>query len=181
MTCTVYIATSLDGYIAGPDDDIEWLELVPNPDNSDLGFFAFIENIDALIMGRSTYETVMGFGMGWHYPVPGIVLSTTLTELPETADEPTTQPVTLFNGSPGEALAHAKQMGFEHLYVDGGKTIQGFLQDDLIDELIIAEIPVLLGAGAPLFGSLPEMLEFELLGSEVLLDQIVKKHYRRKR
>ena len=75
----------------------------------------------------------------------------------------------------------AKENDFENLYIDGGKTIQNFLRSDLIDELIISEIPLLLGGGDRLFGSLDQSLDFELIGTEVFLDQIVQKHFQRKR
>ena len=82
---------------------------------------------------------------------------------------------------PGEIVAHAKSRGFENLYVDGGDTIQRFLREDLIDEMIITELPILLGGGDRLFADLDEHMMFELIGTEVLLDQLVKHHYRRRR
>jgi dihydrofolate reductase len=75
----------------------------------------------------------------------------------------------------------AKSQGFENLYIDGGVNVQRFLREDLIDEMIITEIPVLLGGGDRLFGELDQNLGFELIESQVLLDQLVKRRYRRKR
>ena len=85
------------------------------------------------------------------------------------------------SGSPTEIVEIAKEKGFENIYVDGGKTIQNFLRADLTDELIISEIPLLLGGGDRLFGSLDQSLDFELIGTEVLLNQIVQKRLQRKR
>lgn len=177
MTNIVYIGASLDGYISSSDGSLDWLSSVPNPDENDLGFSEFMERVDAIVMGRVTFETVLGFGLGWHYPIPGIVLSTTLESVPEAIAEQ----VQLAKGSPAEIMELAKQRGFHNLYIDGGNTIQRFLQEDLIDELIVTEIPILLGGGERLFGNLDQSLMFDLVSSEILLDQMVKKHHRRKR
>jgi len=136
-----------------------------------------MQRVDAIVMGRITFETVLGFGLGWHYPKPGIVFSSTLDSTPEEFAEH----VQFANGSPREIVQLAKRQGFENLYIDGGKTIQRFLQEGLIDELVITEIPILLGDGDRLFGTLEEQLTFDLVGTEILLDQLVKKHYRSRR
>jgi dihydrofolate reductase len=177
VTNYIYIATSLDGFIADSDGGVEWLDSVPVPEGDDLGFSDFMSNVDAVIMGRVTFETLIGFGVGWHYGVPGIILSSTMTKAPkEFADH-----VTFACGNPREIVDLANSQGYSNLYVDGGATVQGFLRDDLIDELIISEIPVLLGDGVPLFGQLDRRLDYEFVGCEVLVDQIVKKHFRRRR
>lgn len=177
MSNIVYIGTSLDGYISAQDKNLEWLSYVPIPEGNDLGFAEFMQRVDAVVMGRKTFETLIGFGVGWHYPKPGIVLSSTLQELPaEFADH-----VQLTSGTPGEVVGFARDQGYENLYIDGGITVQRFLQADLIDEMIITQIPVLLGGGDRLFGALDQQLGFELIESQVLLNQLVKRHYRRKR
>ena len=177
MSNFVYIATSLDGYIADADGNLDWLTEIPPPAGDDLGFSAFIERVDAVVMGRITFNSVIGFGLGWTYPVPGLILSSTLTAAPEEFAEH----VTFTRGTPSEVISRAQELGFSNLYVDGGKTIQGFLQADLIDELIVSEIPILLGGGDRLFGELDNPLRFELITTAVLLGQILKKHYRRQR
>jgi len=173
----VYVGTSLDGHISGREGDLTWLEYVPIPANDDLGFADFMARVDAVVMGRKTFETLIGFGAGWHYPRPGIVLSTTMTSVPE----PFARHVQIASGSPVEIVELATRLGYRNLYVDGGETVQRFLVADLIDEMIITEIPVLLGGGARLFGSLERMLGFELIASDVLAKQLLRKHYRRKR
>lgn len=173
----VFIGTSLDGYIADRHGGLEWLELVPNPDGLDLGYYAFMESIDALVMGRHSYETVLGFGIDWPYQKPVFVLSNSLSEVPQEL----VGKIEFIAGSLNEVLAKIHAKGFHHLYIDGGKTVQGFFQQDLIDEMIITQIPVLLGGGVPLFGELPAMLEFELIDSKVMLSHLVQRHYRRKR
>jgi dihydrofolate reductase len=177
MSNIVYIATSLDGFISAPNGKLDWLNYVPVPEGNDLGFAGFVDRVDAIVMGRLTFETVVGFGMGWTYPIPGLVLSSTLTSAPQGFVDH----VDFANGTPSEIVAIAKEKGFQNLYIDGGKTIQQFLSADLIDELIISEIPLLLGGGDRLFGELDRRLDFELISVEAMLDQIVKKQYRRKR
>ena len=159
------------------NQELDWLSYVPIPEGDDLGFAEFIGRVDAIVMGRLTFETVVGFGAGWPYPVPGLVLSSTLSSAPQDfADH-----VEIVNGTPHEIIELAKEKGFENLYIDGGKTIQNFLREDLIDELIISQIPLLLGGGDRLFGELDHRANFELIKTEILLNQIVKSRYRRKR
>jgi len=175
MSNIVYIGTSLDGYISAPDGGLEWLSYVPIPEGNDLGFSEFMSRVDAVVMGRKTFEVVLGFGGGWHYPKPGIVLSTTLTSVPEGFVDH----IQIASGTPSEIVQLAKEQGFENLYVDGGTTIQRFLKEDLIDELIVTEIPLLLGGGDRLFGELDQQLGFELVDTKVLLNQLLRKHYQR--
>ena len=177
MTNIVYVGTSLDGCIAAADGGLEWLEYVKTPEGDDLGFAKFMERIDAVVMGRKTFETLLGFGVGWHYPKPGIILSTTLNAAPDEISGH----IQFASGTPAEIVKLAKGQGFNNLYVDGGATVQRFLREDLIDEMIITEIPILLGGGISLFGKLGQPLGFELLDTTVLADQLVRKHYRRKR
>lgn len=175
MSNIVYVGTSLDGYISARDGNLDWLGYVPIPEGDDLGFAEFMERVDAVVMGRKTFETLIGFGLGWHYPKPGIVLSSTLRSVPEEfADR-----VQLASGTPNEIVRLAKSQGLVNLYVDGGNTVQRFLREDLIDELIITEIPLLLGGGVRLFGELDQRLEFELVDTNVILNQLVRKRYRR--
>lgn len=177
MPNIVYIATSLDGYIADQDAGLDWLHKIPNPDNLDFGWVDFLGRIDALIMGRNTFETVCGFGGDWPYPKPVFVVSDSLSSIPPAfADK-----ARLISGTPQEIVEQLHHQGLNQLYIDGGQTIQGFLHADLIDEMIITQVPVLLGGGVPLFGELPQQLEFEHVHSEVLLNALVKSHYRRKR
>jgi len=177
MSNIVYIGTSLDGHISAADGKMDWMSYVPIPEGDDLGFSKFMERVDAVVMGRKTFETLLEFGTGWHYPKPGIILTTTLKTVPEEFDAY----VQLANGTPIEIIQLAKSQGFENLYIDGGMTIQQFLREDLIDEIIITEIPILLGGGDRLFGGLDQHLGFELTNTQILLNQLLRKHYIRKR
>lgn len=173
----VFIAKSLDGYIAGKNGEIDWLHSIPNPENDDMGFNELMEEVDAIVMGRITFETVQGFGGEWPYKKHVFVLSNTLSEVGESWVDK----VTLIHGSPAKILEQVNSLGYYSLYIDGGTTIQNFLQEDLIDELKITTIPILLGGGFPLFGELDRPIEFIHLESKVFLNQLVQDHYRRKR
>jgi dihydrofolate reductase len=177
MKNSVFIATSLDGYIADKNGGIDWLNSIPNPDNDDMGYPEFINGIDALVMGRITFETVLGFDVDWPYHKPVFVLSNTLKEIPESHKDK----AFLVNGTLPEIIDQIHMKGYERLYIDGGTTIMNFLKDDLIDEMVITTIPILLGGGSALFGQLPKELNFELVGSKIFLNQITQNHYRRKR
>lgn len=172
----VFIARSLDGYIADKNDGLDWLQSIPNPDNIDMGYEEFIAQIDAIVMGRKTYEMVCSFDCDWPYTKPVFVLSKTLDSIPEVYKDK----AELVKGSLKVILEKLYQKGFNRLYIDGGVTVQGFLKEDLIDELIITTIPILLGGGTPLFSELPGELEFKHVKSEIFLNEIVQNHYHRK-
>lgn len=148
---SVYIATSLDGFIAGDDGRLDWLDeanaVVPN--GEDCGFSAFMDAVDTLIMGRKTYEKVLSFG-AWPYGgKPVVVLSrNSISFSPGLPDC-----VTCSSESAGELLKRLSAEGVKHVYVDGGITIQRFLTEGLIDEITVTVIPVILGSGIPLFGA----------------------------
>jgi len=173
----IFIATSLDGYIADIDGGIDWLDTFPEINQIDTGYAKFTNQIDALVFGRKTFETVCSFDIEWPYTIPVYVLSNHLKELPEKYQDK----VILINGSIAEVLKQIHLNGHHRLYIDGGKLIQSFLKADLIDEMIITTIPVLLGDGIPLFGDLPRQLIFECVSTQLFLNKIVQNHYVRRR
>lgn len=172
----VFIATSLDGYIADQNGNIEWLHSIPNPNNNDMGYGEFISQIDALVMGRTTFETVCGFDIDWPYQKPVFVLSNSLTDVPSKYKDK----AEIIKGSLKDILEQIHKKGFYNLYIDGGKTIQSFLKEDLIDEMTITIIPYLLGGGIPLFTELPKRLDFECAHSKVYLEKVVQNHFVKK-
>ena len=168
----VYTATSIDGFIAREDGNIDWLLDIPNPDGSDFGFARFMENIDALVMGRNTFETVITFDE-WLYSKPVFVYSSKLKEIPEKYREK----AEIISGTPQEVVTLLNSRGFNNLYIDGGAAIRSFLNEGLIDEFIITRIPILLGRGIPLFKEIPFEQKFIHSKTEILNDMLVKSHY----
>ncbi len=174
MANYVYIATSLDGYIAASDGGLDWLMEIPAPGGEDYGYAEFMATIDALVMGRKTFEKVLTFG-DWPYDKPVFVLSTTITEVPEHL----AGKVEIVHGELKELTGTLNQRGYNNLYIDGGVTIQNFLQQDLIDEMIITKVPTLLGGGIPLFGTLDEPIKFKHVKTEIYDNGLVKSRYSR--
>ena len=173
----VFIATSLDGYIADKNGGLDWLHAIPNPEQIDMGYSAFMAQVDALVMGRVSFETVCSFGIDWPYDKPVFVLSNTLTEIPDLYKGK----VFLVKGALTDVLNELHAKGMHKLYIDGGKTIQSFLKEDLIDEMIITKIPVLIGGGSTLFGELETPLHFECTKSEIFLGKVVQNKFVRVR
>lgn len=158
-SCAVFIATSLDGYIARADGGIDWLEQANAavPPGEDCGYGAFYASVDALVMGRNTFETACGFAQ-WPYGDKRVVVMSRrgVAIPPELAAS-----VTSSAASPGQVVEQLAAEGLGHLYIDGGLTIQSFLRAGLINELTITLIPVLLGGGRPLFGPLDNELRLK--------------------
>lgn len=174
---SVFIATSIDGFIADKNGNIDFLNSIPNPDQQDMGFVEFTSKIDALVMGRTTFETVCGFGGIWPYQQHVYVLSNTLTEVPDDFKDK----ASVVNGPILQVVEKIHQNGHLRLYIDGGSTIQSFLKEDLIDELIISTIPIILGGGHPLFSELNTPLNFEFIETKTFLNQITQTKYQRKK
>lgn len=170
----VYVAQSLDGYIADELGSVAWLEQIPNPNQSDFGFADFISQIDAILMGRKTYQQVLGFAK-WPYEVPVFVVSSTLDSVPKELDGK----VTILNNSPLELMRWMELRGHYRIYVDGGSLIQSFLKEDLIDALELTTVPVLLGGGTSLFGKLEASMDFEFAGVKEIGSGLMTASYKR--
>ena len=170
---SVYIGVSLDGYIADSEGGIDYLDTFTLPEGEDMGYYPFMDRIDALVMGRITFETVLGFNVPWPYTKPVYVLSNNMTEVPSEYEGK----VFLVKGTLKEILTQIHSKGHTRLYIDGGSTIQGFLQEDLIDEMIITTIPVLIGGGHPLFGNQSKKLKFKCVSSKIFAETIVQNHF----
>ena len=175
MKTTVYVGTSLDGFISRKDGDIDWLVKYQNKEVHE-SYNEFISRIDAMVIGRGTYEKVLSFPE-WPYEKKVFVLSTSLKQIPGTLNEK----ATLVAMKPAALLNYLSDKGFSNIYVDGGKVIQSFLKEDLIDELIITRVPELIGTGIPLFGYLDNDLRFEHIKTNIYSDGLVKSQYERKR
>ncbi|MEP2989276.1 MAG: dihydrofolate reductase family protein [Parasphingorhabdus sp.] len=155
----MFIATSLDGYIAREDGNLDWLDAASRtiPSGEDLGYEVFMTPIDAIIMGRNSFEKVQSFG-DWPYKKHTFILSNSLTTVPDELAEN----LDILSGSPKDIVSKIRKKGFENLYVDGGVTIQNFLQAGLITDLTITTIPIILGNGLPLFGDLSSDVQLSL-------------------
>jgi dihydrofolate reductase len=174
MANYVFIATSLDGYIADADGGIEWLNDIPNPDNSDFGYAEFISGIDAIVMGRKSYEKVLTFG-SWPYELPVFVLSSKLDSVPGELSGK----IEIIHGDVKELVGQLTSRGYRNLYVDGGMVIQSFLNAGLIDEMIITRVPILLGDGIPLFGKISNPIKFNHVKTVILNNYLVQSNYTR--
>lgn len=166
MKCSVFIATSADGYIATTDDSVEWLELsgrtdVDLGDQADMGFNGFIASVDCMIMGRGCMEKLASFNLTpeqWPYGNIRIVaLSNSIKEAPENLKAW----VEIYSGSISSLISELESTGFKHAYVDGGATITSFLNLKLINEMTITQAPIILGAGKPLFGQTDQTIKLE--------------------
>jgi dihydrofolate reductase len=151
MKASVYIATSLDGFIARENGDLDWLTGTDSEGSGeDYDFHDFMDSVDFLVMGRKTFEVVASSGKWPHGNKQVIVLSSRPVQVPsDVAGAVESQ-----SCSPTELVKQLSERGAKHLWIDGGKTIQGFLSAGLIQQIIITRIPVLIGTGIPLFGPL---------------------------
>lgn len=174
MKASVYIASSLDGYIAREDGDIDWLHSSDNNDASeDYGYEKFIGSVDALIMGRNSFEKVLSFDK-WPYDDKCVVvLSSHSVAIP---DELKTS-VESSMLEPSALLVALESRGINHVYIDGGKTIQSFLRAGVISDFIITRIPILLGGGIPLFGSLDRDINLKHISTQSYSSGLVQSKY----
>jgi dihydrofolate reductase len=170
---SVFIATSVDGFIARKDGDVAWLdEYEPMGEGEDGGYTELFGAVDALVMGRGTFEKVLTFQ--WPYGDKAlIVLSKSLTEVPEKLRAS----VRVDASAPEELMEKLSGEGYQHIYLDGGKVIQSFLRAGLVDEMILTRIPVLLGEGIPLFGMLEKDVKLKLLESKSWKNGFVQVKY----
>jgi dihydrofolate reductase len=175
MRTSVYIGTSLDGFIAKTDGSIDWLTQYAN-DDAIRAYEEFMNGIGAIVIGRGTFEKILTFP-SWPYEKKAFVLSNSLKQLPDALKDK----ATLLSMKPKELLSYLSQMGFSSIYVDGGKVIQGFLKEDVIDDLIISTVPVLIGDGIPLFGFLNADLKFRHIRTETQSNGLVRSYYIRER
>ena len=160
MKASVFVGTSLDGFLARRNGELDFLDAGGNEPH---GYEEFIATVDALVIGRNTYEIVLGFGT-WPYGAkPVFALSTR-----PLAPAPAEAVLERMSGDPAAIVATLAARGFQHLYIDGGITIQRFLEAGLITSLTISRVPVLIGAGIPLFGP---------LGRDITLKHVATRHY----
>ncbi|AOW09692.1 dihydrofolate reductase family protein [Flavobacterium gilvum] len=173
MKTIAYIGTSLDGFIARKNGEIDWL-IQFDSEEINQSYTEFSSEIDAIIMGSGTYEKVLTFPT-WFYQQKVFVLSSQIKQVPDALKEK----VTILPFQPKAALDYLSDKGYSNIYVDGGKVIQSFLKENLLDELIITRVPVLIGNGIPLFGELNQDIAFEHIKTNLFSNGLVKSHYKR--
>lgn len=149
VRCAAFLGMSIDGLIAGPNDELDWLDEVESVEGQDYGYHSFISDVDALVMGRRTFETVMGLVEEWPWDRPVVVMSRSGTELPEIARD-----AEVFAGTPEQLISLAQQREWSKLYVDGGRLVASFLNAGLLDELTVTILPTLRGVGVSVVGGL---------------------------
>jgi dihydrofolate reductase len=169
MTVSVFIGTSLDGFIARSDGALDFL---PVDGGEPHGYTEFIASVDALVIGRNTYETVLAFPE-WPYGDKRVVV---LSSRPLDLSAPRGA-VEQMSGPPAEIVSKLAATGATHLYVDGGITIQKFLRAGMVQRLIITRVPVLIGQGIPLFGALPGDVRLRHVATQQYASGLVKSEY----
>ena len=169
MTASVFIGISIDGFIARRNGDLDWLP----EDDEPHGYDEFMASVDALVIGRNTFEKVMSFE-AWPYGEKRVVV---LSSRPVDLSVVRNGVVEQMSGSPAEIVSQLAATGAHHLYIDGGITIQGFLRAGLIHRLIITRVPVLIGDGIPLFGSLPRDIRLRHVATRQYANGLVQSEY----
>ena len=170
----VFIATSMDGFIAREEGGIDWLE-IPGAEIEDHGFAEMMASVDGLVMGRGTFEKVLEFGV-WPYEKPVIILSRSLSQsdIPDHLKDK----VDLSKLDPESLMTDLYKRGWKRAYVDGGKIIQSFLSLGLIEDMVITRIPVLIGSGISLFGPLTSDIRLEHVKTDSYKSGLVSSKYR---
>jgi dihydrofolate reductase len=170
MQASVFVGTSLDGFIARLGHSFDFL---PADGGEPHGYREFMETVDALVIGRKTYEVVLKFGE-WPYSDKSVIVLSNS----ELAPAPQDARVERMSGEPGRIWSELQSRGLRHLYVDGGITIQRFLAAGLIQRIVITKVPVLIGSGIPLFGTLPSDIRLRHLATRSFPSGLVQSEYR---
>ena len=169
MKASTFIGTSLDGFIARTNGSFDFL---PPGGGEPHGYDEFMATIDALVIGRKTYETVLAFD-AWPYGEKSVFVLSTRS----IASAPIGAAVERMSGHPTEIVSQLATRGIQHAYVDGGITVQGFLRAGLIQKLIITRVPVLIGSGIPLFGAIPHDIALKHVATRQYATGLVKSEY----
>ena len=175
MRVSVFCGTSVDGFLARPDDTFDFLkagEGVPH------GFTDFLRSVDVVVFGRRTFEVVRGLG---HFELYGkkqlIVLSSRSLDLSSVQGTNKQTKIEQMAGTPQEIIRQLEARGFWHMYLDGGITIQRFLKEGLVDRITVTRVPVLIGQGIPLFGPLPDDIALRHLATRSYKGGLVQSQY----
>jgi len=170
MTVSVFVGASVDGFIARANGDLDFL---PEGGGEPHGYVEFIASVDAIVIGRKTFEKVLTMGP-WPYGDKRVVV---LSSRPVDLSAASGGAVEHMAGPPAEIVSQLAASGAHHLYVDGGITIQGFLRAGLVQRLVITRVPVLIGDGIPLFGTLPHDVRLRHVATRHFPSGLVQSEY----
>ena len=170
IKASVFVGTSVDGFIARLDHALDFL---PAGGGEEHGYIAFMATVDAMVIGRNTYDKVLSFDEWPYGNKPVFVLSSRSFEMPPSPEAV----VERMNGNPSDLVAQLADRGYKHLYIDGGLTIQQFLRAGLIQRLVITRVPVLIGTGIPLFGALPHDIQLQHISTRHFASGLVQSEY----
>ena len=165
----LFTACSIDGYIARPDGNLDWLTNFPNPDNLDHGYNDLLANTSCIIMGRKTYEEIVGFGIEWPYKgIPTYILTANSEFNCKTPD------TLILSGNLVEKVHRIRSEQEKNIWLaGGGQVVKYFLQNGLIDRMIISVIPIILGEGIPLFPGKSKETKFKLIENQLFSTGII--------
>ena len=183
MKCSVFIATSADGFIAKNDGSVDWLHTAGKPDaelgdEADMGMVSFMASIDCLIMGRKCMDMIDSMNLTdeqWPYGDTRIIVLSNTVKVPPPGLK---QRVEMYTGDIMALIQRLESEGHKHAYVDGGATIQAFINLELINEMTITRAPVLLGEGIPLFGKTAKDIALEQCSAKAFANDFIQEHYR---
>jgi len=158
----VFMATTIDGYIARENDEIDFL-MKYDPQGEDHGYDKFIEDKDAIVMGSGSFKTILGFD-SWPYTLPVYVMSKNMkdSEVPEHLKGK----VFLSAQTPEDLMNYLADKGLNKLYIDGGKLVSSFIEKGLIKEMTLTILPILLGKGRSLFQSFSKDIDLKLIKNQ---------------
>ncbi|MDB4292159.1 dihydrofolate reductase family protein [Maribacter sp.] len=183
MKCSVYIATSADGFIATKDGGVAWLHSAGNgkvlpEENADMGLNEYLSSVDCMIMGRKCMDMISSMNLTpeqWFYgSLRIIVLSNTVKEAPENLKDK----VEMYSGDLLALISKLENEGHKHAYIDGGTTIQAFINLKLINEMTITKAPIILGEGIPLFGRTVNAIKLEEAQAVAFANDFIQLKYK---
>ncbi|PYX85180.1 MAG: deaminase [Acidobacteria bacterium] len=170
MELSVFCGVSVDGFLARPNHELDFLH---TGEQEPHGFEEFYGSVDVVVIGRKTFEVVLTFGKWFYGKKPVVVLSSRPLDFSSVKHGVVEQ----ISGEPAEVVMRLKERGFRHAYIDGGITIQRFLAAGLIDRMVITRVPVLIGAGIPLFGPVPHDISLRHIATRCYKGGLVQSEY----
>ena len=170
----MFMAMSLDGFVAREDFGLDWL-MKQKTEGEDHGNEAFMESVNGLVMGSGSFRTALTFG-AWPYEKPVVVLSKTLT--PKDIPDELRDKVSISEQAPRQVMASLSEQGWQRAYIDGGKIIQSFMREGLIDDMTVTLVPILIGAGKRMFGAVDADIDLQLLEARSFPSGLVTIRYK---